>query len=341
MRAKGHGSRAFNNFIALASGLLLISKCLPLSYTTVLWAQLLSEKCELYLTYSASLQPPLYQALVDWKSINIPSGVLMETRNGNFLHRVYDYMPLGFDAEPVAMEMIPQTTVVQNVQLGLPSFSWSAPEPYMWIDYNGTQPPTSRLPNQQDEAINSLYNIRTSKLWEYGRAIVPGFVTAFPYNVTTGTRRYHAMRFNSTVECESVSEDQFPITCPGVKPYVTSIEAQNDTSSTELRVCVPGSWESHPWTLSRHRQDIKEEAFFQFSTSSGTRTLTTVRCSSATTRGYYELGNYRIDGAYGPLLEHWPSNEIIERDFNDISESCSPDDDDNSCQPHRYLPTEW
>jgi hypothetical protein len=35
MRAKGHGSRAFNNFIALASGLLLISESLPLSYATI------------------------------------------------------------------------------------------------------------------------------------------------------------------------------------------------------------------------------------------------------------------------------------------------------------------
>ena len=36
IRAKGHGSRAFNNFITLASGLLLISECLLLSYATIL-----------------------------------------------------------------------------------------------------------------------------------------------------------------------------------------------------------------------------------------------------------------------------------------------------------------
>jgi hypothetical protein len=254
---------------------------------------------------------------------------------------LYDHMQLGFDAEPAAMEMIPQTAVVQNVQFELPSFSWLAPEPYMWIDYNGTQPPTSKIPNPQGDAINSLYNIRIGKLSKWGQDILPGFVTAFPYNITTGTRRYHVMRFNSTVDCESVSGDQFPTICPGMKPYVTSIRAQNGTASTELRICVPGSWGSHPWTLSRNRQDIEEEAFFQLLTSPGTRTPSTVRCSSATTRGYFELGNYRIDGAYGPLLESWPSNETIERDFNDMTVSCSSDDRENVCQPHRYRPTEW
>lgn len=35
VRAKGHGSRAFNSFVALASGLLLISESPPLSYATI------------------------------------------------------------------------------------------------------------------------------------------------------------------------------------------------------------------------------------------------------------------------------------------------------------------
>lgn len=201
------------------------------------------------------------------------------------------------------MQMIPQTTVVQNVQFELSSFSWSAAEPYMWIDYEGTQPPRSRASNLEGDAINSVTNIRIGKTLPY-HPNLSGFVTAFPYNVATGTRRYHAMRFNSTVECEFVSEDQFPMICSGTKPYITSIKAQNDTSSTELRVCVPGSWGSHPWTVSRNRQDIQEEAFLRFSGSPEPITPLTVRCSSATTRGYFELGNYRINGAYGPLLKH-------------------------------------
>jgi hypothetical protein len=297
------------------------------------------------LTYSASLQPPLYQILVDWKNINTPSGLLgKEYFPAHGFSRtemdIDDTILLGNDAEPAAMEMIPQTTVVQNVQFELPSFRWSAPETYMWIDYNGTQPPRSKIANRQGDAINSLENIRISKS-DWHQHILPGFVTAFPYNVTTGTRRYHAIRFNSTIECEPVSEDQFPMICPGMKPYVTSIKAQNDTSSTELRVCVPGSWGSHPWTLSRNRQDIEEEAFLQLLVGPGTKTSSTVRCSSATTRGYFELGNYRINGAYGPLLERWPSNETVERDFNDEAISCSPGDDEFTCQGHSYLPTEW
>jgi hypothetical protein len=39
MRAKGHGSRAFNSFITLASGLLIISECTPLSCATIYGAR--------------------------------------------------------------------------------------------------------------------------------------------------------------------------------------------------------------------------------------------------------------------------------------------------------------
>ncbi|CAI6334268.1 unnamed protein product [Periconia digitata] len=318
LRAKGHGSRAFNGFVALASTLLLFS----------------------------ALQPPLYQVLVNWKNINVPSGLLGEINirhpspNTEISTPVLDTIPLGTDADPAIMEMIPHATVVQNVQLELPSMRWSAPETYMWIDFNGTQPPNNQLPNQQGDGVNSLLNIRMGEK-PRGQQILPAFISAFPYNTTTGTKRYHVMRLNSSVECEFLSKDTFPATCSGSKPYETSITMQNETSSTELRVCIPGVWGTSPWTRSRNRQDTKEEVFLQLLGGSN-QNDSIIHCSAATTRGYFELGNYRINGAYGRLLDHWPSPEIIERDFNDKGSHCVKEESPElGCRPESYYPTEW
>ena len=238
------------------------------------------------------------------------------------------------------MEMIPQATVLQSVQAELPSLRKSAPEMNMWIDYNGTQPPAYKLDNRQGDAINSFLNIR-SRQTPQDQKILPAFFSAMRFNVTTGTKRYHAMRFNSTVECRVVSKDKFPANCPGSKPYSTSIQVRNDTFTSELRICVPGRWGTSPWTLSRHRQDIREEVYLQLLDNSEKDTYLNIHCASATTRGYFELGNYRTKGAYGPLLEQWPSRDIIEKDFNDRGHACISGDDVSCRGAHSYVPTEW
>jgi len=238
------------------------------------------------------------------------------------------------------MEMIPHATVLQSVQFELPSTKTSVPEMYMWIDYNDTQPPVGKLENPQGDAINNLQNVRIRESpSDYN--ILPAFFAAFPFNMTTGTRRYHAMRFNSTINCEFLSKDKFPIDCPGNKPYNTSIEVRNSTSLSELRICVPGTWGTSPWTLSRNRQDIKEEVYLQLWDNSDKNTSSTIHCSSATTRGYFELGNYRTNGAYGPLLEKWPSPRVMGRDFNDKGFACTSGDAGSCSGPQSYVPTEW
>lgn len=238
------------------------------------------------------------------------------------------------------MEMIPHATVLQSVQFGLPSIRMSGPEMHMWIDYNGTQSPFREPPNRQGDAVNSFLNVRVRKS-PNGAQILPAFFAALPFNITTGTMRYHAMRFNSTVECTLLSKDEFPEDCPGSKPYSTSIEVRNDTSLLELRICVPGRWGTSPWTLSRNRQDIEEQVYLQLLDDSDQDNSTTIHCSSATTRGYFELGNYRTKGAYGPLLERWPSPEVMERDFNDKGFACTSGDAYVCNIPYNYVPTEW
>lgn len=238
------------------------------------------------------------------------------------------------------MESIPHATILQSVQFELPSIKKAVPEMYMWIDYNGTLPPASKIENPQGDGLNNFLNVRIREEPEY-QNILPTFFAAFPFNITTGTKRYHAMRFNSTLECEPLSKDDFPMDCPGNKPYNTSIEVRNTTSLSQLRICVPGTWGTSPWTLSRNRQDIEEEVYLQFLDDSDENASSTVRCSSATTRGFFELGNYRTNGAYGPLLEKWPSPDVIESEFNDEGSACTSGGASSCNTPYTYIPTEW
>lgn len=80
--------------------------------------------------------------------------------------------------------------------------------------------------------------------------------------------------------------------------------------------------------MSRSRQDIREELFIDvfeelelgMVDQQGFRNLTTDRtlhCTAFTTRGYFELGNYRNNQTWGPLLAKWPSYEDMTNDFND------------------------
>lgn len=293
------------------------------------------------LTLLAALQPPLYQLLVNWESVNIPSGVLGRIQlKPNLWEIREDKVFIGGDAEPATMEMIPHATILHTVQFEIPSIKRSLPDMYMWIDYNGTKPPVSDLENQQGDAINSLLNVRTGKSSD-GMQILPAFFAAIPFNISTGTKRYHVMRFNSTVECRVLSKDRFPADCPGDKPYSTSITARTNTSTSELRVCVPGTWGTSPWTLSRNRQDIEEEAYLQIFGNLNKDNSSTIHCSSTTTRGYFELGNYRTYGIYGPLLEHWPSPDVIKKDFNDLGLSCMSGDAGSCHTPISYAPSEW
>ena len=163
------------------------------------------------------------------------------------------------------------------------------------------------------------------------------FVSAFPNDTTTGVLREHVMRLNSSAECKSIDEAAFPETCDGPDPLVASYSSQvkppygNSTipANFNINVCVPGNLSASPWTLSRDRQDITEDLYIKVHVDYDTWFLVwgelgygagavnfTVRCTANTTRGYFELPNFRNDFNAGPLLEKWPENETLWNDFN-------------------------
>lgn len=135
------------------------------------------------------------------------------------------------------------------------------------------------------------------------------------------------MRLNSTTECSRIARDQFSATCEGTMPLIKTLD---DPKNITIRICAPGDYGTSPWTLSRDRQDIAEELFVDVFFPGNTTILPeyaglvdyrlsnfTTSCTTTTTRGYFELPNYRNDYLAQPLTEKWPDNETMWNEWND------------------------
>lgn len=149
------------------------------------------------------------------------------------------------------------------------------------------------------------------------------FVSAVPNATTTGVLREHAMRLNSSVECTLIDRSAFPSACVGDLPLVKSFSRSSNMS---IDICVPGDYSKNPWSLSRDRQNLTEELYVDVfvpyeSKLNGYFDDTfynfTAHCTANTSRGYFELGNYRNNYTAGPLIDKWPDNETMWKDFND------------------------
>ena len=160
------------------------------------------------------------------------------------------------------------------------------------------------------------YNSLTAPIFTY-------FASALPNNTNTGILREHVMRLNSTVDCKPIDEESFPSPCDGPSPFVTSFDKPGNLS---IDICVPGNFSATPWTLSRDRQDITEDLFIKVLVGNRSEVLDyelemvvsnfTVQCTANTTRGYFELANWRNNFTAGPLIDKWPDNETLWNEFN-------------------------
>lgn len=222
----------------------------------------------------------------------------------------YPPILIGYDPEPGDLAFAGQNRIVKEVMAALPTFNDVELETHMWPD-------PSYIHNKSQILADPPYTQMLYYWTNPGIGVGPKFfLTAMQNGTTTGVLREHAMRLNSSVSCKKVPQDQFPSTCSGRRPFTTSLLSD----LLGIRVCAPGEYGVFPWTLSRNRQDITEELFLDVVDNRDGRYLTanfTLHCEASTTRGYFELGNYRNNQAYGPLLEKWPTPEEMETNFND------------------------
>lgn len=253
-----------------------------------------------------AIQQPIQQLLVNYQPT-----LLMTCFDLPYTSCNQGHLPIvvGYDPEPGDMAMIPQNIVVQEVANELATFSERNYNPHMWPD----NPYTDGDPyDSYSKPVNRQQFIWYSESFaDFNRSF---FVTAMQNGTTTGVLREHVMRLNSSVQCSYVPQAEFPLLCPGVRPFTASYSGEH----LDIRVCTPGEYGVYPWTLSRNRQDLAEELFIDVSQAiSPSYPNFTLHCTAETTRGYFELGNYRNNFSYGPLIEKWPTPDESLYDFND------------------------
>lgn len=225
------------------------------------------------------------------------------------------------------MAYVKHTTVLPRVVAELAAITIDEAQPHLWMDYSDPSvwQTGSGLRVDMAQDLRALrYNVLPPiPNSENGTSNTRFFVSAIETNSTTGVLRFHAMRLNSSVECDLVDREKFPSTCPGERPFTVAFKRG---ALTDIRVCVPGDYTAFPWTLSRNRQEIEEELFLDIrdnKTSASTTDVyqnvtATIHCKASTSRGYFELGNLLNNNTYGPLLEKWPSPEEMAANFNDV-----------------------
>lgn len=205
---------------------------------------------------------------------------------------------LGWDIEPTAINEIPHNAYVQKLTADLSIVALKDVKPHLWN--NATNPEADK------QTISQIYS--------------ESFVAGLEQGTTTGVLREHIMRLNSSVQCGRIERSDFPSSCGGDLPFSKTYSH----GERFTRVCVPGQFADSPWTLSRDRQDILEDFFLDVLEDPGDDTSKfetnnyTIHCTARTTRGYFELGNYRNNYTWGPLLQDWPSRDEMTTKYNDI-----------------------
>ncbi|KUI66480.1 hypothetical protein VM1G_02340 [Cytospora mali] len=221
----------------------------------------------------------------------------------------------GYDPEPADMAVAPGNLVARKVANQLPTLSNMDGQHHIW-------PVLPRMgDNWAMDIGNTFYYYQKT-----GIKSIPFYVTAFPPNFNTGVLREHAMRLNTSVSCKTVPRSSFPDICPGDRP----LAGEFNNSETRNRYCVAGDYTTVPWTIDRNRQDMIEElwvdnyipygspiSLLSSFVESAVNNIT-VHCMANTTRGYFELPNFYNEGTPGTLLEEWPSQDVLEQDFNDV-----------------------
>jgi hypothetical protein len=233
----------------------------------------------------------------------------------------------GHDPEPYDLAQTPRDIVVQLTAKSLAVVNEGDMQGNLWHDQGANYLTSNDVPSYLalDPDISNNY-VNTFR-WYY--SLTSGgsyFVSAMPNGTTTGILREHAMRLNSTAQCNIISESAFPSTCSGSHPFETSFRSD----FLRIDICAPGDYTGltdPPWTLSRDRQDIQEQLYIKVNPTYNASIAWApwlpsnfiTQCSANTTRGYFELGNIRNNLVPGQLIEKWPDNDTMWNQYNDYT----------------------
>jgi hypothetical protein len=243
-------------------------------------------------------------------------------------------LPVGNDASPQAIAQAPLYSIMKDVSHEIIGTGGSKPNLYLWNTssdalYDPMIDPVYSLPTPDSVEESSWWFSDDGKPFQSQSF----WASSLPNGTTTGILRQHAMRLNSSVKCELMPEADYPTRCEGGRPFNNSWVNTSGDTDILTSVCVPGNYSQTPWTHSRDRQDIREEMYL--------KALAYVKhdpvqvfydgplylhCVAITSRDYFELGNYFNKNIPQPLLETWPTPDVMEENFVDYEESTDPYD---------------
>ncbi|KAF4450603.1 hypothetical protein F53441_6264 [Fusarium austroafricanum] len=222
------------------------------------------------------------------------------------------------DSEPIGLKFCPQSSVVRKTRQKLISSTRSDIQPRLWPDDTYYNP---RFPNYLIEKRRTLD-------WYYQKPYDGNYVVKRPYyaspvvnGTSTGVYRHHAIRMDSTAKC--YNEIDFPRNCKGDKPFTTSFS----DGWLNIDICVEGRYDAVPWNTTRNKQELTENLWLSVNwdipeedENWGYRRVSSryvTRCESVSRRGWFELPSDANSAKPGPLLDEWPSQQTLTRDFND------------------------
>ncbi|XXG99326.1 hypothetical protein Hte_005663 [Hypoxylon texense] len=283
------------------------------------------------LVFLGAILQPLISVLVTFEEIAATSCLDIPVNGCS----KYGPMVVGYDPEPADMPIVQRDLVLQDVLGHLVTVSDIEPQPNLWpIIKPGS---SSSIAGYLTPPNRRIFESYADRIGLYPDGF---FVTALDNGTNTGVLREHAIRLNSSVHCEHISDSDFPSPCPGGRPLEIHIERRGLT----LGVCAPGNASQFPFTPSRHRQDIAEELYIRKEepySLAQVRSNFTVRCTASTSRGYFELGNEKNNYVYGPLLDRWPDPDDIATNFNDYrsleADYARPTEEDPSTSQLSYM----
>lgn len=155
---------------------------------------------------------------------------------------------VGADPEPSDLRTTPPFLTAAAAAGSLATVSNSDPQPHLWAigsnPYNSGQ--SWSLEDWYESQLKgaALLRLYVARRHQNGHVPIP----------------CHAYE----LDCELVDLATYPKPCAGQRPFVGNYSVDG----LRIQFCVPGQYDASPWSISRDRQDIEEEAWVQVSVSS-------------------------------------------------------------------------
>ncbi|KAL9621641.1 MAG: hypothetical protein Q9160_003893 [Pyrenula sp. 1 TL-2023] len=223
---------------------------------------------------------------------------------------------LAYDADILGMSQVGMNSVVRDTKRKLETGSHWDQQPQIWQD------PSMMCNSTSVDFTEWCYTLFNGHNNQTNLVSLPGdkyWISNLVATTNTGLVKEHSLRLNSSINCQAVSDSEYPDICSGFETSTSthlpdSEDSANADRSFEFKVCAPGSDQPFPWKLVRDRQEISDSVFMQLNSDglaylSGTLDLpdakraVTVRCSTETTTGYFTLPNKVDTPLAGPILE--------------------------------------